>query len=106
MLEALTVLAPMFVIFAIGFIGGYSSKFQQGAKGLNDFVFCLALPRFHYIPTPPPDLPGSFPWPVCIVALLVPRIFALALYSVHRGPSTTPRRLPPSPSLTPSSCNV
>lgn len=106
MLEALTVLAPMFVIFAIGFIGGYSSKFQQGAKGLNDFVFSIALPCFIYISIATTDLPGSFPWQVWIVALLFPGIFAVAVYYVTRWLSTTHRRLAAPLSLSASYGNV
>lgn len=80
MLEALTVLAPMFVIFGIGFIAGYSKRFRQGAQGLNDFVFSIALPCFIYISIATADLPETFPWQVWLLALLVPAVFAVAVY--------------------------
>src|SRR5699024_12679213 len=92
-LNILSVLALMFGIFAIGFLGVYSSQFQHGAKGLNDFVFSFALPCFTSVSIAPTDLPGSFPWQVWIVALLFPGIFAVAVYYVTRWLSTTHRRL-------------
>jgi len=106
MLEALAVLAPMFVIFAIGFIGGYSSKFQRGAKGLNDFVFSIALPCFIYISIATTDLPDSFPWQVWVVALIFPGAFAVAVYYVTHWLSTTHRMLAAPLSLSASYGNV
>lgn len=80
MLEALAVLAPMFVIFGIGFVAGYSSRFRRGATGLNDFVFSIALPCFIYISIATADLPESFPWQVWALALVFPAVFAVVVY--------------------------
>lgn len=80
MLEALTVLAPMFVIFGIGFVAGYSPGFRRGAKGLNDFVFSIALPCFIYISIATAELPDSFPWQVWVLALVFPALFSILVY--------------------------
>lgn len=80
MFEALTVLAPMFVIFGIGFVAGYSHRFRQGAKGLNDFVFSIALPCFIYISIATADLPDTFPWQVWALGLIFPAVFSVVVY--------------------------
>ena len=64
MFTALTVLAPLFVIFGIGFVAGYASRFKHGASGLNNFVFSIALPCFVYSSIATADLPEAFPWQV------------------------------------------
>lgn len=80
MLEALTVLAPMFVIFGVGFIAGYAKRFRRGATGLNDFVFSIALPCFIYISIATADLPDAFPWQVWLLALIFPAVFSVLVY--------------------------
>src|SRR5699024_5898297 len=80
MFETLTVLAPMFVIFGVGFVAGYNSRFQQAATGLNDFVFSIALPCFIYISIATAELPESFPWHVWALALIFPAVFSILVY--------------------------
>lgn len=80
MLEALTVLAPMFVIFGIGFAAGFAPRFRSGVKGLNDFVFSIALPAFIYISIATAQLPESFPWLVWVLALVFPAVFSVVVY--------------------------
>lgn len=80
MLEALTVLAPMFVIFGVGFGAGYNRRFQRAATGLNDFVFSIALPCFIYISIATADLPESFPGHVWVLALIFPAVFSVLVY--------------------------
>lgn len=101
MFEALTVLAPMFVVFGVGFAAGYSRRFQQAATGLNDFVFSIALPCFIYISIATADLPESFPWQVWALALLFPAVFAVLVYFGTRW--ITPQHATQAPPLSLSS---
>lgn len=80
MFEALAVLAPMFLIFGVGFFAGYADRFKTGAKGLNDFVFSIALPCFIYISIATADLPDSFPWQVWVYAFVLPAVFSVVVY--------------------------
>lgn len=80
MFEALVVLAPMFVIFGVGFVAGYAERFQQSAAGLNNFVFSIALPCFIYSSIATAELPDSFPWQVWVFALLLPGVFSVVVY--------------------------
>lgn len=80
MLEALSVLAPMFVILGVGFVAGFFRRFRDGATGINNFVFTVSLPCFIYISIATADLPDSFPWQVWVLALVFPAIFAALVY--------------------------
>lgn len=80
MFEALAVLAPMFVIFGVGFVAGYAKRFQQSAAGLNNFVFSIALPCFIYTSIATAELPESFPWQIWLLALILPGAFFVVVY--------------------------
>ncbi|GAA2044218.1 AEC family transporter [Yaniella flava] len=84
MLEALAVLAPMFLIFGIGYFAGYSQRFKHGAAGLNNFVFSIALPCFIYISIATAELPDAFPWQVWVLAFVFPAVFAVVVYYATR----------------------
>lgn len=80
MLDAVTVLIPMFAIFGVGFFAGYADRFKKGAAGLNNFVFSIALPCFIYISIATATLPESFPWQIWVLAFVLPGVFAVLVY--------------------------
>lgn len=80
MLAALTVLAPMFVIFGIGFAAGYVNSFRKQTGGLNQFVFLISLPCFVYVAITTAELPDSFPWQVWVLALVFPAVAFFLIY--------------------------
>jgi len=82
MLAALTVLAPMFVIFGVGFAAGYAQSFRKRAAGLNQFVFFISLPCFVYVAITTAELPDTFPWQVWALAFVFP---AVAFFIVYAG---------------------
>ena len=81
MLAALTVLAPMFVIFGVGFSAGYAQSFRKRAAGLNQFVFFISLPCFVYVAITTAELPDTFPWQVWALAFVFPAIAFLIVYA-------------------------
>lgn len=89
MLAALTVLAPMFVIFGVGFAAGYATSFRKRAAGLNQFVFFISLPCFVYVAITTAELPDTFPWQVWVLAFVFPAVAFLLLYAGVRW--LTPR---------------
>src|SRR5690625_3152473 len=84
MLAALSVLAPMFVIFGVGFAAGYVKTFRTGIGGLNQFVFFISLPCFVYVAITTAALPDTFPWQVWALAFFFPAIAFLLIYATVR----------------------
>jgi hypothetical protein len=84
MLAALSVLAPMFVIFGVGFAAGSAKSFRTGVGGLNQFVFFISLPCFVYVAITTAELPETFPWQVWALAFFFPALAFLLVYAaVH-----------------------
>src|SRR5690625_904568 len=84
MLAALSVLAPMFIIFGVGFAAGYAKSFRTGVGGLNQFVFFISLPCFVYVAITTAELPETFPWQVWALAFFFPALAFLLVYAaVH-----------------------
>jgi len=84
MLAALSVLAPMFVIFGVGFAAGYVKSFRTGVGGLNQFVFFISLPCFVYVAITTAELPDTFPWQVWALAFFFPAIAFLLIFVAVR----------------------
>lgn len=84
MLTALTVLAPMFVIFGVGFAAGFAESFRTRVSGLNQFVFFISLPCFVYVAITTSELPDSFPWQVWALAFFFPAVAFLLIYAGTR----------------------
>lgn len=78
------IMAPMFLLLALGYVAGFFRVYQDFQGGLNAFVFYFSLPAFVYASIIDAPVPEDVPLAVFIIAAGLTTLVSVIIYYLVR----------------------